>query len=339
VSRLPARDLADITERNAALFRELAGAHVLITGAAGFAGSWMLESLLFAADELGVDVHATAVVRNANDFRARHPHLVSHGRVETIAADVRRLRLDTPPTHVIHAASATSPERHLVDPGDIIDTIERGTRRILELAAESGARRTLVLSSGSVYQRGARDVHQMDEEHATVVEGASLAERLGAAKRRAERSVEESGVHASIARIFTVVGPRLPSAQFAISQFLDDALANRPVRVTGDGTPVRTYLYAADLVNWCWTILVRGDARRVYNVGASQEHEIADVADRVARLRAPKLDVRTESSPTTTIDRYVPDTSRARDELGLEAWTGFDDALHRTWTWLKGARA
>jgi nucleoside-diphosphate-sugar epimerase len=227
-----------------------------------------------------------------------------------------------------------------MDPGDIIDTIVAGSDRVAALARESGAR-LLLVSSGSVYDRQTTSSARLGEDHAAVEEGPALAQRFGVAKRRAERMATDSSLNVSIARVFTVVGPRLPlRGQFAIGQFLGDALERRDVRVTGDGAPVRTYLYAADLASWCLAILLEGRAGRSYNVGAEREHSMMDVADRVARLPSPRVQVTRALSPSVArVDRYVPDTSRARDELGLDAWTGFDEALSRTWTWLRADRS
>jgi dTDP-glucose 4,6-dehydratase len=201
----------------------------------------------------------------------------------------------------------------------------------------------LVISSGSVYARRASPSLRIAEDHAAVEEGPALAARFGVAKRRAEQAALAESPDVSVARIFTVVGPRLPiGGQFAVGQFLGDALERRDVRVTGDGTPVRTYLYAADLAAWCHAILQRGKPGRVYNVGAEREQSMIDVAERVARLPSPRVGVQRLSAQapgSTETDRYVPDTARARGELGVDAWTGFDEALSRTWTWLRASRA
>jgi nucleoside-diphosphate-sugar epimerase len=340
VTRLPARDLGEIAERGGQSWGSLNGAHVVVTGAAGFVGGWVVEALAFVADEFGLTLSITAAVRDAGVFRERLPHLAGSSRVRLLEGDVRRISISDRPTHIVHAASATTPARHAMDPGDIIDTIVAGTGRIALLARESGAR-LLHVSSGSVYDRRTTSSVRIAEDHAAIEEGPSLAERFGVAKRRAERIAIEQSANASVARVFTVVGPRLPvGGQFAVGQFLGDALERRDVRVTGDGSPVRTYLYAGDLISWCLAILLRGTAGRSYNVGAEREHSLMDVAERVSRLPSPRVSVTRALTPSPArIDRYVPDTSRARDELALDAWTGFDEALSRTWTWLRADRS
>jgi dTDP-glucose 4,6-dehydratase len=91
-------------------------------------------------------------------------------------------------------------------------------------------------------------------------------------------------------------------------------------------------MYAADLAAWLWTILVRGESGRPYNVGSDHGVSIADVATHVAGLIKTSVKVQTTgASPTPCY--YVPDTKRARSELGLTCEIGLADAIERTFKW------
>ena len=331
-ARLPIDDLALVCSSAESPLRRLDGGHVLITGASGLIGSWMLETLLDARRALGIDVSATALVRDRAAFERRLPHLAASPHLSTIEGDVRSFAVvGRTPTHVIHAASAATPDENAKSPADVIDVIESGTAHVLDVAERAGVSRLLLLSSGSVYAQQSRPV---TEDDPAVTRGETVSERFGAAKRRAEdaASARGDGLGVTIARVFTLFGPRLPiGGQFAVGQFLGDAMEHRDVHVRGDGTPLRSYLYLADLASWCWHLLDRGGSPRAYNVGARTAIPVGEIARQVADLAG--VAVRFGSRPVTGAPPscYLPDVARAHRDLKLDESTSIDTRLTRTW--------
>lgn len=345
MGRLPDDDLAHVLEHTPDVWKSMHGARVFITGASGFVGSWMLETLNHADVALGLNVRVHALVRDRAAFERRLPHLAASKSLTLETGDVRFV--NPPPqafTHFVHCASASSPALNAERPDEVVDIVERGSEQIIAAAERSANVRFLQVSSGSVYGAQPAGVERLSEESGLCADAADPTQRFGAAKLRAERRGERAaanGLGFVSARIFALVGPRLPlDGQFALGQFLGDAVAGRPVHLTGDGTPVRSWLYAADMAAWCWTLLVRGRAGAAYNVGSEEALSLWDAAQRVAALAPPVRAERAhQPTPGMNASRFVPSVERARSELGLDAWIPFDESVRRTLRWARQERA
>jgi len=133
-----------------------------------------------------------------------------------------------------------------------------------------------------------------------------------------------------------LVGPLLPlDANFAVGNFIGDALRGGPVRIAGDGTPYRSYLYAADLAIWLWTVLLRGKGAYPYNIGSPQAFTIAELARTVISVVAPGASVEIAGKPVpgAAPARYVPSTARAERGLGLRPLISMEEGIRRTSSW------
>ena len=124
---------------------------------------------------------------------------------------------------------------------------------------------------------------------------------------------------------------------FAIGNFIRDAVEGRTIRITGDGTPLRSYLYASDMAAWLWRILFDGTAGEAYNVGGTQALTIGELAHLVDQTLGAGVGVECLKAPAPgqPAERYIPDVGRARGELGLDAWTDLPDAIRRTAHWYR----
>jgi dTDP-glucose 4,6-dehydratase len=341
-----AADVAAVLARTQSLWSDLRGAGVLITGGTGFFGIWLLETLLAANREWSLGCRVTVLSRDPARFAAKAPHLAGDPALSLISGDVRDFSLPAGPiTHVIHAATEASASLNASDPLTMFDVCVEGTRRILHLARERGASRLLFTSSGAVYGRQPPDLSHVAEDFAGGPDPLDPRNAYAEGKRAAEmlcRLAADDGLAATSARCFAFVGPHLPlDAHFAVGNFLRDALAGGPIRIGGDGSPFRSYLYAADLAEWLVTILLRGGTGRAYNVGSEEAVSIRDLAGRVADVAAgvwpergqPEVTVARQPVPGAAAERYVPCCRRAQAELGLSIATPLDEGIRRTLLW------
>jgi dTDP-glucose 4,6-dehydratase len=335
-----ARDLDNILARTEPLWRELRCQRILVTGATGFFGCWLLESFAWANSRLNLNARAIALSRHPQTLEQKAPHLTSDPAIALHAADVRcdGFPQDTF-SHVIHAATEASAALNRLTPLVMFDTIVNGTRRALEFAAVNSVRKVLFVSSGAVYGTQPPQLAHISESFTGGPDPLDPASAYAEGKRSAEllcALAASPALEIKIARCFAFVGPYMQlDAHFAIGNFINDRLHQRPIRVQGDGSAVRSYLYAADLMVWLWTILFKGHSRRAYNVGSEDALNIGRLARVVADALPPAvdIDIASKATPSAPVHRYVPSTARAREELGLRAEVPLRDAISRTHAW------
>jgi len=335
-----AEDLDHVLARTGGLWEELRGARVFMTGGTGFFGCWLLETLLWANDRLGLDASVVVLTRQPAAFAGKAAALASHPALTLQSGDVRTFDIDQGAfSHVIHAGTETAAPVTAADSLAVVDSIVGGTRRVLDLARRSGARRFLLTSTGAVYGRQPADITHLSEEYMGGPDTTNPARAGAEAKRAAEMLCAiyaDRRLQPTIARCFAFVGPYLPlDAHLAVGNFIRDALRGGPIDVAGDGSPQRSYLYAGDLAVWLWTVLLRGQPMRPYNVGSETAISIGELARAVAGRFAPGAEIRFARTPdsATPVDRYVPSTARIRTELGVTTTVELDEALARTASW------
>lgn len=333
-----AKDLDHILAHTQGLWDELRRQQIFITGGTGFFGCWLLESFCWANDRLDLRAEATVLTRNPEAFAAKVPHLAGHPAIRCHAGDVRDFVFPAGTFHhVIHAAADFHGEDSLLT----LDTTIQGTRRTLDFARQCGAVRLLLTSSGAVYGRQPPDLTHIPEDYHggpdTLRPDSSYAEGKRIAELLCRTYQQDTGLDVRIARCFAFLGPHMPlDGNFAIGNFIRDALRGGPIRVAGDGSPIRSYLYAADLAIWLWTILLSHQAQPVYNIGSEETISIGDLSRKIAAL-LPRGDVMISQprQPDSIVERYVPSTQRAARDLKLRVLVGLEEGLTRTLAWCR----
>ena len=316
------------------------GERLFLTGGTGFFGCWLVESFLHCNHELDLNAQITVLTRDPVAFLQKVPHLRIESSLKLHAGDVRDFSYPQGSyAFVLHAATEASAKQLAEQPHEMLSTILAGTERVLSFAAQAATRKLLLTSSGAVYGTQPADLSRITEEYTGAPDSLAPGSIYGEGKRAAEllcALAAQTGLETKIARCFAFVGPHLPlDAHFAAGNFLLDVLRGRSISIASDGTSLRSYLYAADLAIWLWTILFQAPSLRAYNVGSEHAVSITELAHTAAALCEPPLNISVAQQPTPGKPpaQYVPSTARARQELDLRETVPLGEALQRTLDW------
>jgi dTDP-glucose 4,6-dehydratase len=302
---------------------------VVVTGGAGFVGSWTCERLLGAgAEVLCVDNFVTGSADNVRDLQdAPGFHLLDQ--------DVSTgLDVDGEVDWVLHLASPASPIHYLRLPIETMKVGSLGTMHALDLAAAKGAR-FLLASTSEVY--GDPEVHPQPETYWGHVNPVGPRSVYDESKRFAEALTmayrNERGVDTAIVRIFNTYGPRMRVDDGrAIPAFMSQALAGEPITVTGDGSQTRSLCYVEDTVEGILALVRSGHPGPV-NVGSAEEMTMLELAERVRDLTGSRSPIEFVDLPTDDPKLRRPDTTLAAELLDWQPRTPMDEGLKQTLEW------
>ncbi len=293
---------------------------LFITGGTGFFGKSMLDYRLRHPEWSWAKAEWVVLSRSPEQFKSANAALANQPGISFVAGDVRDFAF--PGGYfdaIIHAA--TSAVTTMSD-DEMTSVILDGTKHIAEFAMTTGCPKVLFTSSGAVY--GPRTAPANEEDDCRPFTA------YGKGKLEAEKILIESGLEAKIARCFAFVGPHLNRGiHFAIGNFIQNCLDGNPIVINGDGTPLRSYLYADDLVEWLFAILERGESGRPYNVGSDHAVSIRELAETVRDAMGSKSGIVVKGTPKVGEEPsvYVPSIERTRSELGLEVKVSLEDAI------------
>jgi UDP-glucuronate decarboxylase len=299
---------------------------ILVTGGAGFLGSFLCERLLGQGhDVLCVDNFYTGTKHNV-------AHLVSNPRFELMRHDVT-FPLYVEVDEIYNLACPASPIHYQFDPVQTTKTSVHGAINVLGLAKRVKAK-ILQASTSEVY--GDPKVHPQKEDYWGHVNPVGIRACYDEGKRCAETLFfdyhRQHKLRIKVARIFNTYGPRMhPNDGRVVSNFIVQALKGEPITVYGTGAQTRSFCYVDDLVEGLIRLMnTPDDFTGPVNVGNAKEFTILELAEKVVALTGAKSQIVRKPLPSDDPVQRQPDLTLARAHLSWEATTPLEEGLKRT---------
>lgn len=303
---------------------------IFVAGGAGFIGAHLCLALLRQGHQ---------VICLDNFSTGRHVNikkLLFHPRFMLLRQDVRDpLMLDV--DQIYNLACPASPPHYQKDPIDTFETSVFGTRNLLKLAEMTGAR-LLQASTSEIY--GDPLQHPQSESYWGNVNPIGPRSCYDEGKRAAETMIMDhvrtKRVDACIVRIFNTYGPCMrPDDGRVVSNFICQALANKPITIYGDGEQTRSFCYVGDLVRGLVLAMNRKGLVGPLNLGNPSEFTVRQLADKIVQMTGSKSELVFKPLPTDDPKVRRPNIKRAKEVLGWKPRVKLSSGLRRTISYFK----
>jgi UDP-glucuronate decarboxylase len=307
---------------------------VLITGGAGFIGSWLAEALMALEAKVTVlDNLSTGSLKNIE-------HLMDLSNFKFLKGDISNFKFEEEYDFLVHAASLPAPDMYVKKPVETMLSNSLGLLNVLEASRKHNSI-VLYMSTSEVY--GNAEAIPTPESYWGRVNPVGIRSCYDESKRFGEALcmayLKQYGVNIRIARLFNTYGPRLdPNASYArvISKFIIQALNNQSITVHGDGKQTRSFLYISDAINALIRMIIKESLKgEVINVGSPNEITILKLAKLVKKFTNSKSNIEFHPPRIDDPRRRCPDISKAKSLLGWEPKTPLEDGLKFTIEWFK----
>lgn len=257
---------------------------VLITGAAGFIGYYLVSTLLELNDQKDMNIHVTGLVRNRERAEKKFGSLIHRDDFELVVQDIcSAVLMDRNADYIIHAASQASNIQFETDPVGTINANLSGTINVLEYARKAGTASTLFISSLKVYGAVHDGSTCLKEETVGYIDHTSYKNCYAQGKRAAETLcasyIKEYGMDIKIARPGYIYGASSLNDDRVWAQFMANVVRHENIVLKSNGAAYRSFCYVADTVSALFTILLKGEAGQPYNIAdTSSDVTIRDLA-------------------------------------------------------------
>jgi len=312
----------------------MTGEKALITGGAGFVGSWLSEILV------GLDVQTVCLDNLSSGSLSNIEHLRRSGRFTFVQSDLEYFESAGDSfDFILHLASRASPEDYQAHPIETLKVSSLGTLKALEIARKDDAK-FLFTSTSEVY--GDAKMIPTPETYWGNVNPIGPRSPYDEGKRFSEALCKayekEYGLDIRIVRIFNTYGPRLrPEGLYgrAVSRFIMQATQGQDITVYGDGSQTRSFCYVTDTIKGILSILTKDSARgEIFNIGNQDEITILELAKMIKTLTESSSKMTFHPMPEDDPRRRLPEITKAERILNWKPQIPLEEGLKRTITWL-----
>ncbi|UCH03254.1 MAG: SDR family oxidoreductase [Candidatus Bathyarchaeota archaeon] len=327
----------DIIRDNLLEFKDkIRGSLFLVTGGAGFLGSWICDVLnSFDANIICVDNMISGSESNIS-------HLYGQENFSIIKNDVSNLTISENVDYVIHMACIASPPMYQKHPIETLNANILGTKNMLDFAKRIKVKTFLFASTSEVY--GDAKIIPTPESYCGNVNLFGPRSVYDEGKRAAELYCysyhKQFHLPIRIARIFNTYGPRLDAklnTQYGrvVTKFIYQALKHRPLTVYGDGTQTRSFCYITDQIEGLFKLMLVPELDgKVINIGNDEEITILELAKLILKLTNSKSEISFESLPENDPKRRKPKINKAKRSLRWKPKIDLKTGLHKTIEWI-----
>lgn len=304
---------------------------ILVTGGAGFLGSHLCDRLIEQGHEvLCLDNLLTGTKRNIE-------HLLNHSRFEFLRHDVT-FPLYVEVDEIYNLACPASPVHYQHDPVATTKTSVHGAINMLGLAKRLRAK-IFQASTSEIY--GDPQVHPQTEGYWGHVNPIGIRSCYDEGKRCAETLFfdyyRQHGVRIKVARIFNTYGPRMhPNDGRVVSNFIIQALGNKPITIYGNGQQTRSFCYVDDLIVGIIKYMeTDGSGTGPINLGNPSEFTIRELAEKIIRLTCSTSKIEMLPLPSDDPKQRKPDISMAMKTISWQPNVELEDGLRKTISYFK----
>jgi nucleoside-diphosphate-sugar epimerase len=324
----------------------LARQHIAVTGGTGFLGTWLAEMVAALNDEHKLGITLDLYARNVHEWPVEHPHLAQRLDIRLRSQDVRSpFDFAKNTSYVIHAAGIPNNRVHASDPLRVHQTTILGINNVLDAVTQLDSLHRFVNVSSCLVAGTPDRAGPLSESDCFPIPAGQLHKVYVDAKRAAETvaSIYRSQLRLPISTVrpFTFAGAyQKLDRPWAINSFMRDVLTGGDIRIHGDGSARRSYLYGSDAAWWTLAALVKGQDGEAYNLGSADPVSHLDLVRVINERVAPRARhvLNTLAGKAPRQDDLYPDISLTSRRLGVHQTVPLEQIVDKTYRWFATAR-